>query len=444
MARELLQFARRMQFVIVSKNSFRSKMAVGAAKIVAYLLRRLKLGEGATLPGRVLLSLHPNILPDLAGTFPKIIISGTNAKTTTTALSKSGLEARYEVISNITGANMTAGIAFCLAERDMNSINEVIGVFEVDEAYVPSMASIFNADVIALLNLSRDQLDRVSEVRMTSIKWQTYLRQNHMVKVIANCDDPLVVYAAKESDNVIWVSAGMAFRGDAQSCPNCGGDIVFEVDNWSCSCGFSKPNPSVVIFEDGVRIFDSKVNLKLKLPGRCNVANAAIGLAICYVMGVDLNEAARNMEMLDEVAGRYKRVEIENHDVRLLLSKNPAGWYEIFDLVGEDKSVVVAINSQIADGKDPSWLWDVPFEGLLGRQVIAAGERAYDLSVRLAYAGIVHQVIKDPISAIRHCDSNEVSYVGNYTAFQQLRVQISDRQSQIANSLRLLGSKVIR
>ena len=29
-------------------------------------------------------------------------------------------------------------------------------------------------------------------------------------------------------------------------------------------------------------------------------------------------------------------------------------------------SVVIAVNARVADGKDPSWLWDVPYELLRG------------------------------------------------------------------------------
>ena len=52
--------------------------------------------------------------------------------------------------------------------------------------------------------------------------------------------------------------------------------------------------------------------------------------------------------------------------------------------------MVVDFNSRTADGRDPSWLWDVPFERLAGRQVLVCGERREDVSVRLAYADVPH------------------------------------------------------
>jgi len=62
--------------------------------------------------------------------------------------------------------------------------------------------------------------------------------------------------------------------------------------------------------------------------------------------------------------------------------------------------VVLAINARVADGRDPSWLWDVAYQRLAGRVVLAAGERCLDLSVRLRYAGVEHQTVPDVPAAV--------------------------------------------
>ena len=108
--------------------------------------------------------------------------------------------------------------------------------------------------------------------------------------------------------------------------------------------------------------------------------------------------------------------------VRLLLAKNPAGWTELLDLLeGGTDPVVIGINARIADGHDPSWLWDVPFERLAGRLVVATGERCRDLAVRLRHGGVAHVTVPDDLEALRAAASTRVEYVGNYTAFQDLR-----------------------
>ena len=89
-----------------------------------------------------------------------------------------------------------------------------------------------------------------------------------------------------------------------------------------------------------------------------------------------------------------------------MLAKNPAGWQELLGLVRPGTGpVVVAINARIADGRDPSWLWDVPFEQLAGRPVVATGERCLDLSVRLRYAEVEHTTVADSVAAVRSAGS---------------------------------------
>ena len=428
----------------ITYDSIRLRFAVRVSLLVSFLLRHLGLGEGATLPGKILLGMVPDGIKQLSEGLSVILVSGTNAKTTTTALAKAGLQSTYSVVSNITGANMREGIAFSLAQGRLNKSEDQIGLFEVDESYLPSVAHALSPKVVALLNLSRDQLDRVSETRMTSMKWRKYLSESPNVSVVANCDDPLIVYAAEKARDVVWVAAGLNFKFDARSCPNCGSEVMFSSNDWFCDCGFRRPTPRVSLIGNIIDIDGQELVLDMQLPGRCNIANAAVALGVCLLSKVDLEDAALRISKVNEVAGRYRRVLITGHKVRMLLTKNPAGWLEVFDMIGADKSVVVGINSRIADGKDPSWLWDVPFEMLKGREVIASGERAFDLSVRLRYAGVSHRLAKDPVEAIGLCSHEEVSFVGNYTSFQDLRRVIEGSNSKIPLQLRHLAGRLSR
>ena len=94
---------------------------------------------------------------------------------------------------------------------------------------------------------------------------------------------------------------------------------------------------------------------------------------------------------------------------------------------------MIAINARIADGHDPSWLWDVPFERLAGRSVVATGERCRDLAVRLRHAGVAHVTVPDELEALGAAGSIRVEYVGNYTAFQSLRRRLA---SDVAPGIR--------
>ena len=169
------------------------------------------------------------------------------------------------------------------------------------------------------------------------------------------------------------------------------------------------------------------------LPGRANRANAAMAAAAARCFGVQPEAAVAAMGTVADVAGRYRTETVGGVPVRLLLAKNPAGWREALEMVaGSDAPAVVSINARIADGRDPSWLWDVPFEDLRGRFVVASGERRHDLAVRLAYAEVDHTVagsLAGAVAAVADHDASNsaggsgaqrqpIDVIGNYTALQ--------------------------
>jgi UDP-N-acetylmuramyl tripeptide synthase len=159
------------------------------------------------------------------------------------------------------------------------------------------------------------------------------------------------------------------------------------------------------------------------LPGGFNHANGVGALLAAVRLGVGPAAAATAIAGVAEVAGRFRVIDVDGVQARLLLAKNPAGWGALLDLVEEgDTPVVVAINARVADGRDPSWLYDVDFERLGARRVVASGERWRDLSTRLFYAGVAHECAPDPLDAIVTAaeGSRRVDVIANYTAFAEL------------------------
>jgi UDP-N-acetylmuramyl tripeptide synthase len=170
--------------------------------------------------------------------------------------------------------------------------------------------------------------------------------------------------------------------------------------------------------------------LRLALPGRFNQANGLLAAVAAEVCGIDAGAALEAMASVQEVAGRFTVRSFGAAQARLMLAKNPAGWDELLDLVADSSApLVVSINARVADGADPSWLWDVPFERLAGRNVVATGDRYRDLSVRLQYAEVAHSTEPSPVGAVMAAaataaaggDAHDlVDVIGNYTAFHDL------------------------
>ena len=411
------------------------------------LSRLLGRGSGTVAGGRVGLALDPTLLATLADGRRVALVTGTNGKTTTTgmlvAALSDGAGGSAPIATNATGSNMPAGHVAAL----VGVPDAVTAVLEVDEGYLGRLAEDTHPAVVVLLNLSRDQLDRISEVRMLVDRWRAALTglQRGTV-VVANADDPMVAWAASSAADVRWVGAGQVWREDAVGCPACGGRIVFDDGNgWYCdTCTFARPERAAWLEGDVLVLADgSRHPVVIGLPGQFNRANAAMAAVAAPAMGdgeagLSIPTALARLATIGEVAGRFSTVSRHGRDVRLLLAKNPAGWTAIFDLLAEagnlTSPVVLSVNARIADGLDTSWLWDVPFERLAGRTVVATGQRCRDLAVRLHYAEVAHTVVPEPVAAVDAAvgaavaagapDGKPVEFLGNYTAFAYLRGRV--------------------
>ncbi|TDU02342.1 UDP-N-acetylmuramyl tripeptide synthase [Streptomyces sp. 846.5] len=397
----------------------RAKLAVTAGKVAAAVSRTAGRGSGSVIGGKVALRLDPDLLRSLAENLDVVLVSATNGKTTTTRLIAEALKAAGPVVSNALGANMPAGITSALADGS----DARFGVIEVDEKYLVGVANDTAPKAIALLNLSRDQLDRSSETRMLAEKWREGLQGSEAV-IIANADDPLVTWAASSCRKVVWVAAGQAYREDAWSCPSCGGVMQRPGEDWFCpSCGFRRPQPHWAL--QGEHVVDPQGQgwlIQLQLPGRANLSNATSSAAVAAVFGVHPQIALQRMQGVQAVAGRYESVQFGGREVRLLLAKNPAGWLETFTLIDQPPApVILSVNALSADGTDTSWLWDVDYERLIGHPVFVMGQRKLDLAVRLEVAGVHFQVVETLAQAVAAAPPGRIEAIANYTAFQQLR-----------------------
>ncbi|HEV7187868.1 MAG TPA: MurT ligase domain-containing protein [Blastococcus sp.] len=372
--------------------------AILVGRLMRALSRWLRIGAGGVIGGRVVLALAPGALSRLAEGRRVVLVSGTNGKTTTAHLIAAALRTAGPVAHNDTGANMPDGLVAALAADRAAPF----AVLEVDELYLGAIAEALQPDVLVLLNLTRDQLDRGFEVQAVAESVSAAVAKTSRAVVVANGDDPNVVAAVGKATRVVWVGAGAEWQADALG-------------------GTTPPPMSWTVKDGAVRGPEGSTPVRLALPGRFNLGNAAMTMATAAALGVPPAAAAAAISGVTSIAGRYSLVERGPHLLRLLLAKNPAGWSELMPLIAQAPAVLLVINAQEADGRDTSWLWDVPFEQLAVPCVVASGERAADVGLRLSYAGIEHVTEPDPLMALERMPSGEVQVVANYTAFLGLR-----------------------
>ncbi len=359
-------------------------------------------GRATVMPGYVALRVMPDLLSTLLSNRVVCVVSGTNGKTTTTALIAAALGG--DVATNSDGANLPAGWTTTLLDADPS----LPAVLEVDEAYVPAILDAAPGALAVLLNLTRDQLDRHSETRMLARRWRDALASHPGVRVVANADDPLVVWAARAASDVTWAAGGAAWHLDAAVCPECDAILEHPESGWRCAeCRLQRPDPQLWMGDGRLHAFGGEHIVRLALPGRANRGNVTIAVAAAHALGVPVDDALAAAANVREVSGRYGRHLVDGRELIVLLAKNPAGWVETLDVIDDilpigQGTVVVAINAHGPDGRDPSWLWDVPFERLAGRRVVATGERATDLAVRLDHAGVTYEKdTRPPLTAAR-------------------------------------------
>jgi UDP-N-acetylmuramyl tripeptide synthase len=409
----------------VSRGTVRTRLAVGAGRAAGLASRLTGRGQGATISGRVMNLIAPDLLAELADDQRVVLVSATNGKTTTTRLLAAALEAAdlgddTGVVSNSTGANLTSGIAPTLAGARAPGI----AVLEVDERVLPRVVDPLGVELLVLGNLSRDQLDRYGEVHAVGDKWRAVTEAHPDLAVVANASDPHVVWAAAPA-KVTWVALGLRWRQDAATCPSCGALLDWSTDRFDCRvCGFAQPEAPHHLTDDGLVVDGRTVALDLALPGEWNRDNAALAIvAAATHFGIDPDDAAAAMAQVRSVAGRFMRIPLgDGREATVILAKNPAGWAEALRHVAAapETGVVIAVNAHIADGKDPSWLWDVPYEWLAGHPAAAAGERRLDIAVRLRYAEVETLVEADALAAARALECDEVNIIASYTQFSAL------------------------
>src|SRR5215510_1123245 len=154
-----------------------------AARVVGAVSRRLRGGSGLVIGGRVLLAIAPGAVAELSRGRRITLVSGTNGKSTTTALIVAALGHQAPVATNHDGANTSFAVAGVLA-----STNDPEVVLEVDEGWLPWAVRETSPQAVVLTNLSRDQLTRNHEVGAMAALWRSGLAGVPLV--IANADDP--------------------------------------------------------------------------------------------------------------------------------------------------------------------------------------------------------------------------------------------------------------
>src|SRR4029079_11142813 len=118
--------------------------------------------------------------------------------------------------------------------------------------------------------------------------------------------------AAYDCPNVVWVAAGGGWAGDSVGCPRSGEGTVRDACDWySTGTDFKRPSPQWWFDDDALYGPDGlALPMRLALPGAVNRGNATQAVAAAVALGTDPGAAVAAVSGVDEVAGRYRTVQV--------------------------------------------------------------------------------------------------------------------------------------
>ena len=429
------------------KNRFKFFLSLIIAKFLYLGLKITKLSSGTSFIGMLVLKICPDFLT-YANNYiqnSKINVTGTNGKTTTSGLITHLLRSNGNfVINNSMGANMLTGVVNALALQINPFQKADYSVIESDEAYLEKIYDKFDANYLVVTNLFRDQLDRYGELATTKKLIQNGIDKKNGLQLILNADDPLVstfksdinpiFYGIKD---VIYTEESLKQASSTEevfNCPLCGKPLQYEKKffaqqgHYYCDCGYKRPEPEysaeVVLHKTHSVIKMNKREYTIPLVGLFNAYNALAAIALCEELGIKGIE--NNLSSFKVAFGRSEIKYLNGKRTLIQLIKNPIGANEVLKTVDLDSQILIVINDNYADGRDVSWLWDAEFEFLKGakREIIVSGIRAYDMALRLKYAGVenikIIPKIKKAIDYTGKTADNNITILPTYTALLKI------------------------
>ncbi|KXT79009.1 lipid II isoglutaminyl synthase subunit MurT [Streptococcus sp. DD13] len=421
-----------------------------------------KVGRGSTLPGNIALKFDSDILNHLAKDYEIVIITGTNGKTMTTALTVGILEEAFgSVTTNSTGANMLPGITTTFLTAKTNKNGKKIAVLEIDEASLAKVTRYLTPTLIVFTNIFRDQMDRYGEIYNIYKMIAKGAAQVPTATILANGDSPL--FQSSDLVNPIRYYGFDHNEGPAQRvhyntegilCPNCHHILTYKMNTYAnlghylCEhCDFRRPpldyRLTQLLHQTNVSsqfVIDGQ-EYAINIGGLYNVYNALAAVSVAEFLGVPSDKIKAGFDKSRAVFGRQETFTLGHTKCTLVLIKNPVGAtqaIEMMKLAPYDFSLSVLLNANYADGIDTSWIWDADFEQVTDMkipQILTGGVRSSEMARRLRVTGYpadqIHEYpeLEELISVIEQQDCPHAYILATYTAMLEMRELLAQRHA---------------
>jgi UDP-N-acetylmuramyl tripeptide synthase len=414
----------------------RYRFAVLAGRAARWALRLR--GGGSAVPGRIVLMIAPKFLERAVSRLPLgvVFVSGSNGKSTTTNMLTGMLRAHgMHVFTNPSGGNLPQGIASAMlagASAD-GYVRGDVGVIEVDEAYGVALAQRLKPNVVLLLNVQIDQLNRFFEpARVVEMLRKVGASARDLLVVNANDDNLRVIGAERTASAGSTASFEVAAELIAQSPHGLANVRLF--DDTQASALLPPARVRVTGLEGReatVTVDGSPLTLPLPARGLHYAVDAAGALATALeLLGERFSpeRAAQAMMQLRTVYGRGETITVNGEEIEIIMMKNPPSLQLNLDyLSAPPAQVFMAVDEGTPD---PSWIYDTDFHALDHVDVIS-GTKSWQLATRLSYAHIpvaaVLPELKDALAlflALPRPQAGVKTMIVNYEQMMFIRKQL--------------------
>lgn len=435
-------------------------LGILVGKSVQFILK--KLGRGSTLPGKIALKFDPTILDTLARDYEIIIVTGTNGKTLTTALTVGILQEAFgQVTTNPSGANMITGITSTFLSAKRGKTGKPIAVLEIDEASLPKITKFIQPSLIVFTNIFRDQMDRYGEIYTTYQMIVDGAAQAPEATVLLNGDSPLFNSVTLKNPVKYYGFATeegtpslVHYNTEGVLCPHCHHILNYTMNTYAnlgsyfCpNCDFKRPELDyrltalTELTHVSSQFIIDQQTYKINIGGLYNIYNALAAVAVAQHLGVSPEHIKAGFDKSRAVFGRQETFKLGNKSCTIVLIKNPVGANQALATIALAPypfTLSVLLNANYADGIDTSWIWDADFEMLNDLDIphiFAGGVRYTEIARRLRVTGYDEESITevsnlpDLLAQLQEAPTEHVYILATYTAMLELRELLSQRQA---------------
>ena len=373
-------------------------------------------------PGMAAMRLYGDFLHYVAKPKLTIVVTGTNGKTTISALIAGMLRKQGKTVSfNDWGANHHAGVARCLlnAVNIFNRPTKDAAVIELDELISPLDLPALQPHYVVISNLARDSMLRNAHPAYIFDRLKAALAGSPNSVVIVNGDDPLSCFLGEDHRRLVFgvadqhTNALPARANDFAVCPTCGGKPAYRYRNYRqmgdfyCPhCGMRAPKRDYFVTDVDderhrltLRDFEGAESYPMVSASLHNAYNLAPVIALFRDMGLAPSEICKGLEGARVLASRESFETVGGIQLVTHIAKgqNPTAVSTVFEFLAKDPAPkeIILILDEVFDSplktETVAWIYDTDYEFLRQdciRKIVLGGARYLDHRLRLLLAGV--------------------------------------------------------